>query len=199
MVKDSDLDLEVLEAGVAYTLYAATLVNLAITFNKRDDAELAKQDVAKHAKVLNESLARCGVDKSIPVDVGDANKILRFLQGGELIQEISNLLVRYHSRRQELIFLLTSVMGGVLTGSIGGVTAATKPAQTQAMVIGSELHVPESVIIQCFDTKTINPLREFIRDIHWSDMVEAKPSFLGFAVDLKKLFAVIWKWFIKKR
>jgi hypothetical protein len=198
MAKDRELDLEVLEAGVAYTLYAAALVALAIALNNRNDPNSPRQDVSRHAKGLKDSLARCGVDKSIPVDVGNANDILQFLRRGEFVVEISDLLVRHHSRRQELIFLLTSVVGGVLTGSTGGVSEATRPAQAQAIRIGGELLVPKSVIIECFDTETMTPLRHFLQSTDWSEIIEAKPGVWGFAVDLKKLLTVVRKWFAKK-
>lgn len=198
MAKERDLDLEVVEAGVAYTLYSVALVDIAIVLNKGLDPNPQRRAISKHAKELKDTLVRCGVDKDIRVDVGGANDILKFLQDGELIHEISNLLVRHHSRRQELIFLLTCAVGAVISGSTSGISKATKPARSQAIVIGGELGVPESVIDQCIKKDTITPLRHHFRSSNWSDVIEAKPSLWGITFDLKKLFTIIRRWLKRK-
>jgi len=198
MVKDLDLDMEIVEAGVAYTLYTMALVNEAIALNRKLDSTSKREDISKYAKKLKEALLRCNVEKEIPVDLGEADDILRFLQEGELMLEISNNLVRKYSRRQELIFILTCVMGGVISGSTGGVSDATRPARSQSKTIGAHLGFPESVIEQCFDTESLEPFRNYLRETQWSEIIEAKPSMWGFSIDLKKLFGIIRKWFTKK-
>jgi hypothetical protein len=198
MPKDNDLNLEVINAAGGYALYTVALVNLAIDLRKGVDPSSSRQDVAKYAKELENGLARCCVDKKIPVDVGGADKISSFIQNGELMAEISDLLVRNHSRQQELVFLLACLVCGVLTGSVGGVYEATKPAQSQAIAIGDRLGVPNSTILKCFKTKSLTPLRQFFGCPHWFDSLEAKPGWLGFSVDLKKLYSIVGRWFKRK-
>ena len=163
MAKDLDLDLEVLEVGSAYTMYAAALVNLAIDKKQGSDATSTLQTVSKYAERLKEALVRCRVDVEIPVNVGGPEDILRFLQNGDLMHKISNQLVREHSARQEGIFLLTSLIGGALTASTGGVPKTAGPARSEAIVVGRKVGIPDSVIERCLKKETLTPLRDFLR------------------------------------
>ena len=169
MPRNIELDLEVLDAGVNHTLYASALVALAQAFNRGIDTNPPQQAVDRYAQRLNGALVRCGIDITIPRELGGADDILRFFQSNRLMLDISNLLVRQHSHRQELIFILSCVVGGVIAGSTGGVSDSTGAAQSQAMVVGRELNIPESVIAQCFNTERMTPLRDFLHSAEWCD------------------------------
>jgi hypothetical protein len=193
MANNIDLDLEIIEAGASYTLYMNSIVQVAIALNKHIDPATEFQMVSKYAKQLRDSLFRCKIDKDIRENIGNSDEIMRFLGSQELMLEISNLLARHHERRQELIFLLTCVLGSVIAGSTGGVSNSTLPAQNQALIIGRQLNVPESVINQCFMTQTLTPLRQHLRSTSWSEVIEAKPNIWGISFDIKKLFAIFKK------
>lgn len=125
MPRNIELDLEVLDAGVNYTLYASALVALAQALNRGIDTNPPQQAVDRYAQRLNGALVRCGIDITIPRELRGADDILRFFQSNRLMLDISNLLVRQHSHRQELIFILSCVVGGVIAGSTGGVSDST--------------------------------------------------------------------------
>lgn len=197
MANNVDLDLEIIETGASYTLYMNSLVQVAITLNKHIDPTTELQMVSKYAKQVKDSLFRCKIDKDIRENICNSDEIMRLFGNQELMFEISNLLARHHERRQELIFLLTCGLGGAISGAIGGVSNSTLPAQNQALLIGRELNVPESVINQCFTTQTLTPLRQHLRSISWSEVIEAKPNMWGISFDIKKLFTIFQKKFKK--
>lgn len=199
MVENLDLDLEIVDAGVAYNLYALALVSVAVALNKKVEPTVEREAVSKYAKRLKDALSRCGVDQEISVNVGGADDILRFLQEEELLHQISNRLVRQYARRQELIFILTCVVSAVIAGAAGGVSQATEEsAKFQAIAVGRQVGVPESITEECIRTQTLTPLREHLRNANWSEIIEAKPGIWGFTIDLKKMLAIIRKWFGKK-
>jgi len=199
MAKDTELDLEAVNAGVAYTLYATALVGLATAIKKQRDQHSPRQGVVKYAQQLHGALVRCGINTNIPTEVGGADDILRILQSSEIMLQISNLFVQQHSRRQELIFILTCVVGGVFAGSVGGASSAAEAAKPQAIAVGSQLGVPESVIAECFKAQALTPLRAYLQTPRWSEVVEPKPSIWGFTFDLKKMLAIVKEWFAKRK
>ena len=199
MSNNHDIDIEVLQAGVAYTLYASALVNLAITINRGDNVTSEQEAVSKYGERLRNALIRCNVDHDIPVDMDDVNDILQILQSGKLMSSISNHLIRNNSRRQELIFILTCLIGGVISGSTSGVTQASRPAKSEAKRVALKLGVPESVIEKCFETEGFTPLRNNLRGLDLSGVIEAKPSIWGISVDIKKLWSIIKRWFNRNK
>ena len=98
MANNIDLDLEIIEVGTSYTLYACSLTNLAISLNEGNDTKTACQDVSSYAKQLRDVLFRCGIDKDIKENFGNSDEIIRLIDGKELANEICNLLARHHQR-----------------------------------------------------------------------------------------------------
>ncbi|MBI4650985.1 hypothetical protein HY745_06830 [Candidatus Desantisbacteria bacterium] len=176
MEKDTDLDLEIVEVAVSYALYMASLVNVVITSNKGIKPTTEFHEISKNSKKLRDSLFKCGIDKDIREDIVSAEEIMRLLQNQELMLEISSLLQKHHKRRHELIFLLTCVVSSVISGSIGGVSDATLSARSQAIVIGRELNLPESIINECFMTQTLIPLRQHLQGTSRPEAIEVKPG-----------------------
>ena len=204
--KSLDVDLEVIDAGAAYTLYTSALVNLAIGLNEALELTSLLEVVSKYGRQLKDALLRCGVSKDIPIEIAQTGDILQFLQSGQLMLEISNLLVSQHARRQEMLFMLTCLIGGVFSGASLADLEVITPARTQALVIGQRMGVPDDVIEQCFRTKRLTPLRDFIRSTHpsqkrdWSSVFELKPRIpgTGLSFDLKRIAQLISNWWHKR-
>jgi predicted nucleotide-binding protein len=163
---NTELDIEVLDAGNAYTLYSMALVSLAIGMNKGEDLGKKRNEVNKYADQLHGALVRCGIDKEIPREFSDSGQILAFLQTQVLLYEITNLLVRQHSRRQENIFIFTILLGGVLSGEVGGVDDATSAARTQIPMVSQTLELPDKVAEQCLQQRSLGPFRDYLANAH---------------------------------
>jgi len=199
MAENVDLDLEIVDAAVACNLYALALASVAIALKNKRDAVAEREAVSNYAKKLRDALSRCGVDQEIPVDVGAEDDTLRFLQDQELLHRISNSLVRQYSRRQELIFILACLVSAAISGAAGGISkTSVESAKSQAIAVGGQLGVPESVMGKCFRDQRLTPLRSHLRNVNWSQVIEAKPGIWGFTIDLKKMFTIISRWFGRK-
>jgi len=151
MARETELNEEVLDAGVAYTLYAASLVNLAISLNKTGDRREERRAVSTYASRLHGALIRCDIQKDIPSDLGTTDEICDLLHTGSLMIEIANEFAGRHSCRQEQVFILACLLGGVFSGSVAGVANATRPARTQALSVANLLQVPRRVVERCFE------------------------------------------------
>lgn len=158
----TQLDLEIVDAGTTYSLYSMALVNLAIRMNQDDDLTEGRSELNKYADRLHDALVRCGIDLEIRRDFATSADILLFVQEQIAVKDITNLLVREHSRRQEMIFVFTILLGGILSGEMGGVDDATSAARSQIDAVGQRLDLPDNVLQQCLDEKSLAPFREYL-------------------------------------
>lgn len=163
MTTETEIDLEIVDAGTAYTLYAAALVNLAIQMNKKENSKESQEQIIKYANQLEGALVRCRIDKRIPITFKNSGEIVELLQTQNLINEITNLLVKEYSRRQESIFLFTVLLGGIFTGELVGVDEATSAARAIINPIARNLDLPDRVLQQCLEKKNFQPFRSFLQ------------------------------------
>ncbi len=79
------------------------------------------------------------------------------------MKAITNLLVREHSRRHEKIFNFALLLGGILSGELGGADEATATARSQLPVVGQSLGLQQQVIEDCLAQKSFEPFRDYLR------------------------------------
>lgn len=174
MTSESELDLEVVDAGVAHALYAAALVNLAISLNRGETGDSAREGVSKYAGRLSSALVRCGIDREIPADFQDAAAIMRLLTVDDLMTDIGNHLVRVHSRRQEELWLITCLLGGAFTGG----EDASARLRPHLKALGQRLQLRIQVIDACLRDKSLQHLRDWVSGAEDSNS-ERKCVFIG--------------------
>ncbi len=163
MINRTDIDLEIVDAGVAYTLYSAALVNLAIQMNAGADLTQSQEKVVEYSDQLYGGLVRCGIEKGIPTKFTDSNEVVGVLKAQSLVTEITNLLVQKHSRRQENIFLFTVLLGGVFTGELGGVEETASTVNSSIRPVAKNLNVPDRILKQCLQQKRLTPFRDYLK------------------------------------
>jgi predicted nucleotide-binding protein len=174
MMLSTELDIEILDAGVAHALYAASLVNLAISLNRGQADDKGREAVSKYATRLSSALTRCGVDREIPVEFKDAESIMHLLTDGNLMTDIGNLLVRVHGQRQEKLWLVTCLLGGAFTGG----EEASDQLRPHLAALGQSLQLPVEVIDACLRDKNLQPLRDWVSEANDLD-TEMRMVFIG--------------------
>ncbi len=158
MATDSDLDVEVIDAAVAHTLYSAYMTNLAISMKQGETDIEAVTNVSESASRLVNALVRCGVDWDIPTEFRSAEDIMSFLGGSELLSDIGNHLVRTHGRRQEGLWMITCLLGGAFTGGKN----SRKQLRPHLMALAQGLQLPAEVIDDCLNAVRLLPLRDWV-------------------------------------
>lgn len=164
MSRDKELDPEILELGVKYSLYAASLVNLAIALQRGESPNEPMKSVEKSATILDNSLARCGIEISVMRGFESSDEILAFLEEQPLAYSIQNQLFRLYSRRQESIFAFSFTLCGIITGRQGGMENTLDPAIRLLGSIGSALDLPQELVQKCADDPTdgLNAMRNYL-------------------------------------
>jgi len=133
-----DKDLEVIDLGAAWTLYAASLVNAAISLNR--GAHPSQDEVTKYASRLRDQLSRCRVTLRVPTSFGSGGEVLRLLGDSGLVSQIGSLLAGVSSRRSELLFLLTCSLGAAMSAQ--GLQEPRESLNASIERLGSELRLP---------------------------------------------------------
>ena len=198
MIDETEIDLEIVDAGTTYTLYAAALVNLAIKMNKKEDPIKSQEQIVKYANQLEGALIRCRIDKRIPITFKNSGEVVELLQTQKLINEITNLLVKEYSRRQENIFLFTVLLGGILTGELVGADGATSAARTIIHPIARNLDLPDRVLQQCLEKKNFRPFHNFLqqtakRSSKSRKWYQKSEFWIGTLIALGSLIVAIWQ------
>lgn len=199
MTTGPELDLEVVDVGVAYSLYMGTLVNLVIAFDQQDDLMAFGEEASVSAKRLESALLRCGVAKNIPAEFSGRDGAFALLEGQELQTEIADLLVKQHSRRQELIFIVASTLGGAIGAAATAGSPTARPLVQAALAAGRELGVSEKLVKECFSSQTLSPFRAFVSSEPWSPVVKAELGLWGFTIDIGKLVRRVNQWWRRRR
>lgn len=172
MVKRGDeLELEIVDLGVAYTLYAAALTNLAISYNRKQGISEANQAVHKHQRRLKETLFRFKFDIVIPKNYSSSEEIMDILVSSTIVNNISNHLAREYSSREENIFLFSVIAGGIMTGEVGGVSTETDAAKVQLERIGKSLELPPRIVRMCCKNpeRCFEEFKKYLRTLRFRD------------------------------
>jgi predicted nucleotide-binding protein len=175
MAKGYELDLEVIDAGVAHALYAASLVNLAISFNRGEPTQTTANAVTEYACRLAEALVRCGVNRDIPTIFQDAKGIIQLLSSSKLMTDIGNSLVQIHGTRQEKLWMITCLLGGAFSGG----NDTREQLRPHVMALAQGLPLSADVLDACLNNQSLQPLRHWVSGPQGAEMAEIRSVFIG--------------------
>jgi len=146
MPEGMDLELRVVDLAATYTLYAGSLVSLAITYNREQGITEAIEVVANYVRRLQDDIYRCGINVAVPQSFESSEEVMRVLAGGTVVNNISNQLAREYSSKHEQIFLFAVTAGGLVTAEVGGLDQDTEAARSELERIGRTLVLPERIV-----------------------------------------------------
>ena len=158
-IDNGKLQLSIIEASVAYTLYSVSLVNYTIALKEGKDTRIYQLETKNRGATLKAELKRCGLKLSIPDSFKSADEAMSYLTKSPILVEASDLFQNKYSQFEADFFGFCTIIGAI-------VVAQDSPAEPikQAKVAGKVVGLPLEIIEECITQPGFRALRQHVRN-----------------------------------
>jgi TIR domain-containing protein len=181
MASDSELDIRIVEASGAYTIYVASIAGLSYSLEQNDSDRIAdaKETILTHANRLQEALVRCGIVWKVPTEFQDAAQITQILRESTFVIDIANCIVGKHSSRQEYLWWIGCLLFFVFGERARG--EQNHGMRPHLLNYAELLHLPVEVVDACLNQTSIQPLKDWLASREQEDQDMDRLYFLSYA------------------